>query len=593
MKIVPLKMLLVIVLMAICQFFIFSKHDYDDTQKLYFLMVGFIGLIFGMTSRISAFGKWICNHWSSIPKDYTRAFIVILLVSVVVFGFHIANFMFGNHDWLIATARENWCFRNNIGRYGTNLVKQILFDNAYLPVISPLIALCGSTITALLLFWYWKVPANYVVLVVCGLVFTTNPLQLEWMYYVDSMPDFFVMPIAIISAFLILGRLSSNDGFKLDKYFWATVLMLNYAIAVYPASISTVLVVFFGGLFFYSVDNQLDLKHHIVRPLLSIGGACFVFKLALVFLKYKGTLVDDYTNQSIALNELPASIIRGVQVAFEQLVWYQFPFIPNFIAECFLVLFFILVYMVITEQKSAKKKAIELGLLFMIIVSTKIAPIMSGNIAFCEPRLDRYGLLFFYMFVVSALFRIAAKKDFSRIKMITTAICVGIVWVSCVNDFNAQRVWHWGYETEKMTWNRVIDRIESLEDFDINKSYDVVVIGVDKPMRPKFYEMTPATESSLGLLMAPYEGVSPLSAISTFSELKTKRIFVYKEFGGELTEKHKEIIGNLYKSGELTAAKAWPSNKAIWLSDDVLVIVFSQAALDKVVSDCSELFLEK
>ena len=576
-------------LSIICEIVIFNNHEEDESLKFFFWMLVFVGMSIFFTSKMNMLWERLCACYKRIPRVYIKAFLVILFITVLVFGFHIINFMFGNHDWVIATSRENLFYRNNIGRYGTNLIKQILFDNTYLPIISPLVALSGLSLTALLLSRYWSVPANFLILVLYGLIFTTNPMVLEWMFYVDSLPDFFVMPMAILSAFFLLQKIAEGDDAQFNKKMAGAILLLNFAISVYPACLSAIFIIFFGGLFFLSLNNHLEVRRHVFLPMLSIGAACLFFKMALAFLKFKGTLVDHYTVQSISLAELPGSVMKGIQAAFEQLIWYQFPFIPNFIAESFLVLLLMLVLLVLTNRETFKIKVCQIGIIFLMIMATKLAPILSGNIAFYEPRIDFFGLHFFYMFIVSALFCLAAKHKCNKVKSITTIICIGVIWVSCINDFNAQRIWHWGYETEKMTWNRIIDRIESLDGFDIEKEYDVVVIGTDKAMRPKFYEMSPKTYSSHGLLDAAYEGVTPLSAIKVFSDLKVNNIYVYDKVDNSLSAEHKHIIGAIYDTGELEISKAWPSNRSVWLSGNVLVIVFNQDDLDRVIADCSDL----
>lgn len=149
--------------------------------------------------------------------------------------------------------------------------------------------------------------------------------------------------------------------------------------------------------------------------------------------------------------------------------------------------------------------------------------------------------------------------------------CV-IIWACVIQSLNAQKIQKLSMEKDFRFINRVIDRIEQLDEFSYDKQYCGIMFGTVE---------TPS--DFLGFNLFPRWDMQ-----SVFGYTMQKDIFqvcgFYPTFNDEFTEKQrvKALISRLYKAGILDKLEPFPHKDSVVVFEDIIVFVASRDNLDEI-----------
>ena len=581
--------------------------DLNNYIKDIALFIALIGLMFIPYSNRNDLWAKIKEKIQNIDPLYIKTFWMILGTLFIVFSINIITMFRGNHDWWwIYHARpintDTW-----MGRYGANLIKNILLDGQYIPILTYLAAFTGFAAGAVALNIFWEVPKKLYMYVICGLLLTIQPFTLEWTYYIQGQPEIYIAPFAIILGFILaeksLEYMRRTSILQFISINILSILLFNWALSVYPSFINTLVIVLLGKLFIKSLDwdgETNSIKSFVSKSIpaaVDILIAGVIFKIVLMILKITGILRDFYTINPISLHDLPGRIMDCIEIAFTQLYSYQHPFIPNHLCEMFTLLLIMLVVLLAFKLNSNIKsknlivKCLQFGLLFFAIIGTKTATMICADPQFLVPRIDLFGLVYFRVLIVAALFILINKEVVYKnmVLLITTVI----LFTSAVNDLWAQKVWSFGLETEKMLFNRIIMRIESNPNFNSKKAYHYIQIGANNSARCKYYTTGLKTIHSVGLLLHPFDhSATPFVANEfyypgNFIKTRNTSTIPYTLFKSlkRNYNGYAARLNNLYDSGVLQNMKAWPAEESIYIKGDLIVLVTDEKELHRVITD--------
>lgn len=541
--------------------------------------------------------KTIVDFYNGINPVYRKSFWVVFIILNIVFGFHTINCMSGNHDWDSVLFKTKVTEDFYMGRYGAHLIKTILFGGQYLPILTNMLAFAGLALTAVFLGIYWKLPKKISVFIICGLLLSVQPFTLEWLYYILELPDFYIAPAVIVAGFLAAEKSAGKAWPVCVLLNLAAILFMNFGISVYPSMINTLAVVFMGRLL--SDSMHWDGTKQKAKELFFIQRyaladmilAAVLYKSALIFLARRKILSETmYTIQSLPISQIPERVLECVKAAFQQLYFYQFPFMPNSITEIFLALFILLVLLILfskTLAQSVRSKIIVKGtqllFLFGALMATKSATMLSERPMFFEPRIDIFGLVWFRVLIAGLL--LSAPQFFKNVTFAAGAV---VILISSVSNLYAQRVWKSGFEAEKMMWNRMLMRLDSQQNFDPQKKYQLVQIGLSPDLRKKYYIPKPNELFSAGLLSHSYD--------SNWVPFRGPQYFYPATFiSAHLNSLHSKdnpaytaAVVRLKKSGVLDKAKAWPHPDSIVVYEDIILVVRDQNELEDLRHNLSE-----
>jgi hypothetical protein len=134
-----------------------------------------------------------------------------------------------------------------------------------------------------------------------------------------------------------------------------------------------------------------------------------------------------------------------------------------------------------------------------------------------------------------------------------------------------------------MIWNRVIDRIENNDNFDINKKWTVLDIGIG--MRNNYFGNSPFMPKTGNKWQQELNGQlvfgwRALGFLETYSKIQ-----IAKHYFDEGISNFSDIIKI---KDELKKAKPWPSKESIIIKDGIICIIFDQNKLDRVLKSIEE-----
>jgi hypothetical protein len=158
-----------------------------------------------------------------------------------------------------------------------------------------------------------------------------------------------------------------------------------------------------------------------------------------------------------------------------------------------------------------------------------------------------------------------------------------------IQDSLALKVWKFGYDAEKMLWNRIAVRIEESPSFKINskKPYNMFVIG-NPPSYRSFYYFNKSL-----IARAPFGNIIKTSfayvvsaAISFY--MPDHNITVVAQSYGTLLRRlkandkrtWKDVLK--YKDEINKVTKIWPDKDSVIVKDDMIIIVFDQKSLEEI-----------
>lgn len=572
------------------------KHRFHTIKTFIFIYI-LLGMLTTVLFALAYFKNtsakifgYIKRKLKKITPLHIKAFIFTFSILNIVFLLHTVSYMYGNHDFAVVFNNLHWGSDVGMGRYGAHLIKGFLLQGNYIPILTNIIAFLELALASVLLCIYWKLPKNIYAYCIIGLLLTIQPFTLEWLYYVNSLPEYFITPVLVISG-LMLAQNSIKyfkvKNFQFILYNTISIILMNFAIAAYPSLLNTIAVVFLGRIFIESLKWSGDLKSikenikYFLVPMLDITFACVIYKAVLIYLDKMGRLLDMYTIKSLPLGQLPQRFIECIKACVVQLYDYNFIFMP-FLTELFTVLLIILCcYLLFSaDKKSLKTKIIQFAILFATLFVTKTAALIADTPCFYEPRIDFYGLLYFRVLIVAALF-IAVKEI--EIKRIVAALCALIIAISAINDFNALRIWKISIDGERMFWNRLLARVETTEGFNVNRKYNLIQLGQPKSLREKnLAEISYNPKYTAALMTFSNDPVwAPFVSIQNFYPVN----FVEKSLGSIYSYKDEEflrVINKFNNKGILSKAKPWPDKNSIFIEGNDILVVIDENELNRI-----------
>ena len=525
----------------------------------------------------------ISDNYRNIDMVYRRSFWIIFGVLCFAFGFHAVQFMWGNHDWGLTMASQSIKTGVWMGRYALFTFKKIALDGIYLPLIYDVITFFFLALNAVLLCIYWKLEKRVAYFVLCGLILTVQPFTLSVIYYVHMLPETFIGVTLVLIALMLTEKIAFEKSSRTRKVVFSilSIVLINLSLAMYPVLLNTIAVAFVGRLLIQSFDwngswNQF--KSYFVP--FSIPAICIVLGIGLykIMIAFVFPPKDSYNTQILTLDQLPERLMTLFKQSFHQLYEYNSFFISQGV-----LWFFgggtILVSLIILFAGNVRQKMLRISLLFGSLYATQTA-MMIANTHVIAARVELFGLVVF-----ETLMSVLVFTKFKKMHNLSVLAATGVVWMSIINDLDCLRVWKLGFDAEKMLWNRVLSRLEIQKDFDVNKRYKVVQIGVPISLRPHFHnKILPLPsdrfyDQGSDLLKYSYDARWDLFHAHEFyysTKFRDER-FRYDRANDP---KYRAQLKRLWEAGILDKAQAWPHENGLIVWKDVILFITDAKALE-------------
>ena len=197
------------------------------------------------------------SQYSSISNFINKNWLFLYLLSLFAYAPFLFYFIWGNHDWewiKIGTPFFSGLFE---GRFSQFILQTTLTKGQIIPILSLSLGLLFFSLTPIILSKIWNIPQNAKNIILFGLILTTAPYTLAWLYFAFLILSCLSWPFFITIAFYLLQNYTLKISFPI-----ATIILL-LALGGYPPVINMI-----GIIFFSLIINDLSFNHLTIKTLL-------------------------------------------------------------------------------------------------------------------------------------------------------------------------------------------------------------------------------------------------------------------------------------------------------------------------------------
>lgn len=368
-------------------------------------------------------------------------------------------------------------------------------------------------------------------------------------------------------------------------------LLLHWALAAYQVFLDTAFVLLFGGLMQTMLDKKIPLKTALFQfrfVLITLIVAIVSYKLVFDYLKTSGYINEAHNATMLSLNEMPKRFSMATQMAFKQLIHYDFPFLPLSITYSFLPFLFIFLFLFLNLKQSFLFKFSFLFLFFLMLLSSQIHILISKTIA-TGPRVDFYGLLFIRVIIVIFAFKITLEwiKTKHFFQNILLVLSIFLIWNSIIQNLSAQRLHKLAFDFEMNLLNRIIDRIENHPQFNYQERYCGIVFGEVANLRTKLYPNAQKYKTPSEILH--HRLITEWNPIEAFLYNMPENVFgacgkIYSAERAFLENdpQFNQMMQRLQNAGILQNLKPWPDQNSIVIFENLLIWVAQDDSLKNI-----------
>lgn len=440
--------------------------------------------------------KALLEQWyAKADKPFWSAFLTAFIGLNLIFLYHGAHFLFGDHDWQYLKEGVPVGAGLFEGRFTQFIPINILSRGEIYPIINNVLGFAGFSLGIALLAQYWNIPHQKKHYTLFALFSSITPYILSFMYFA-----FLVIPVLGWNAFVIGALVISEkeQRFSLVRTTLA-VLLIIMAMGGYPPVINLIVV----ALSIKLLSNSLHLtpktglktfiKEQFKRykwSLFNLIIGLIGYKLCLWSLEQSGAVNTSYYNlQTTPISEWGSKFILVSQDVIRQFM-VTLPFITTGYKTLSALLVILGLYMIINRLADKAAPISQKFIIFALTIICLYAPLVtlfiSTSLAETEfsPRIDFFGLMYLYAGFFALIQSAPSSTQF--FKNLGTLLAVAIIFVSTNNLFEAEKVWKLGFDAEMKLYRRATARIMSSPVFSLNQKYIMIQGGIPS-YRPRYY----------------------------------------------------------------------------------------------------------
>jgi hypothetical protein len=262
---------------------------------------------------------------------------------------------------------------------------------------------------------------------------------------------------------------------------------------------------------------------------------------------------------------LPKKFLSVLQISFKQFI-ISLPFMEIEYKLVLLTMLLVSIIGGIFYAKSIQRCIITLGLISLVILSAATTTFLVVPDTAYVARIDFYGLGFVYAFALALLlkFKVLIARSLALIFMLI------LLPMNVLNDYRAQKNWQQGFDAEFQILERIAERIENHPNFNPSRTYRFRQLG-DISMRPRYYEQKfDKDEPFLYALpyLAMWQGDNLAEFYSPYDYINHQMSLMPSDVTPEL----RRFI--------FAEARPWPHKNAIYIDDNVILVILAQNELD-------------
>lgn len=481
--------------------------------------------------------QWYRRDWAHelpalvlrIPRNIRLAFLIGLGLNIACFFYDLAQFPLGDHDV---------GYLGNIpllsgGRAGRWFVPVLHLFNGHvqIPLWTQMLAFSTQIAAGIGAVLLWKPDAKLLPLLAGAVLVSCMPTVMDFYYYhwmvlVFTAPQLFM----VISLHLAVGA-GRPEATRVGIRLVFSCLFALAAIASYQSAVMTWSVLYCGLWIAWLLRQEQagqpgSMIKRLALPLVTFGAACILYIISLRLYPLVGLSLALYQFQTHGLADILASLPDVAAAAYRHF-WIIQPFKGTGLTLVLLIMAVLgLLACLQTVRHVLRRSTIRAVLALLALAALPLAAksqffISAGNDYFSF-RFAALGLSYVYLFLLLGL--LASGRQLLR----NCGLILFLLFIPAafINALNAQ-VYHVRMQQHDLAvLNRVIDRIESLDEYDARKRYHLVQLGRSKPYVPNVYgdyytSATGATLFSVTISQAWHPGYE-FKVLSSYLQLDTR-----------------------------------------------------------------------
>ena len=500
-----------------------------------------------------------------MDRDRRSAIIWAIGISILAYFVFITQHILGNHalrlPWLLGSEQIG------NGRWLAPILGHLHY-NADVPVFMPVFGILLGALSALFATAGWNLTRSRLENVVLFAMILVFPMNLAFFYYSFMTPLFFIANVFAAAAVFILSK------YSLWRLFTGSVCVL-LMLASYQAAVSI-----FGLLSLaWPVAHLLrtrqeastgELKQQfillVLRVLASmIGGFAYVLSLKYFHVP------DSQSLEFHSLADVIARVRLVIFTAFDHLIITQPDMLAPLKRALLVVLMISILSSVVYLRKTPLRAAIVLVLWLLMIVSTKAIFLISDPTGSMYEYRYNSGIGFLHAFSFAVLFFCAQKWRVAQTVWLLVSACVLVVMIQA--DLVRQDILIRGQSHDLAIANRILTRIEELDNFDPAKTYDLIRIGRYSSFRYDLYRAGRWKIDRAGDGHMDFGEVTDRWVDEdVFRLLGAKIHFQQKSTDPRYSQKYAEVL----ESGVLDGHDVWPAKSSVFLSGDRIIVLMAR-----------------
>ncbi len=525
--------------------------------------------------RIELLAEDLRTCWEAVPRHWKKAFVAALAVNFFVFFYGMSQYPLGDHD-VGFLARVPETYHVSIGRWFAPFLYS-LSGFLQIPVYTQTLAIIFQITAGMGAVLLWKKEAGFGCLFFGGLLVSLCPFVNEHYYYHWMAADFPFSQLCMVFALLVADRKRGVPRLL------ASSLLVMMGLATYQSSLMAFTVVWCGLCVFKLADcdaspegyRRLAVECGFTLLPLFLGVAAY--QLSLVGLVQIGMLKADAYQLQAAASPLTDRLWKTVASSFGHL-WFSQPYFPRIpkivllIVVCTGAACLAAKTLRPTRRNAIFRLVALLVMLVGVIIASKSQVLVSDYSNYYAFRFSGAGLSYLYLAFLTALLA-SPVAGWRRVGIVCA---LAIVPMFAVNDLRAQEQIVHSNRHDFAVLNRVVARIESLDEFDPDKSYNIVQFGRTKPYIPELYRKNAYDVGgveffSITVSQDWWPGFE-LNILSRYLKLGEIRINGYNTA-------HKPFLAKAALAAR--GHRAFPHKDSCFIMDgDTLVLVFDEQALE-------------
>ncbi len=504
----------------------------------------------------------------SLFHTLITAFGVCFIVNFIVYLPELAHMPLGDHD-LGYLPNIAYTSGGGIGRWFLPFL-YALRGFEFIPVFISILAFFSHISAGMAAVYLWYKDAKLLQYVVGGLMVSLIPFSTEHFFFHWQADTF-----GFAQLFIILAIILSSTQRRI--YFLAGVFLTTVALATYQSSIQTAAVCWFGIILLrlFAWDGTwIQIKnifYHVLPSALALALGAVLYYISIVICKTLGLIRSTAYQLESDNSGFLDNFIAMLEYAFMQL-WYSQAYFSKGLKVALLVMVIVsccVIVFRVFKEKNYRKISKALLIIFFILIFIILSKIQTLIVAF-NPfafRILATSLPYIYLFFLLILF-------FSLNKYIKyISYCFGIVFVLAftVTTLKIQYSFIQQNRHDYAVINRIIFRIESLDNFDAQKEYTFVLLGVAPTFNSlsfdKNYEV-PGSPVATNSISFSYPPTIVFQLLTPYIKIKSIVSHTY--------DSSPELVEALEKS---VSRGQYPAKDSCFIYDDKIVVILDKQAV--------------